>query len=216
MKSGTWAFDWYQNRWPWMTLYGVTTAEKSHRERRQTVRHTVRRTPIPAAFRIRIFDARSVHNKSASIADWISWNKLNVAAVVETWHDAHEWQPSIASLLSAAILLYRSCSATIVDTSDQHQWWNLSVSSELTQSTPSTFRRQCIVWIHLRPYSSSICIIHCNLSARIVAGDRPVFRRVRRCSGENCSWNITNNYRRRPQCPLCHSWWQCCQAVKRS
>jgi len=24
-KSYTWAFDWYQNRWPWMTLNGVIT-----------------------------------------------------------------------------------------------------------------------------------------------------------------------------------------------
>ena len=66
------------------------------RDRRAVARHTVRRTTLPPPFNVGIFNARSVHNKSRSIADWIVSRQLSVAGVVETWHDAHDSPALIA------------------------------------------------------------------------------------------------------------------------
>jgi len=63
-------------------------------DRRQAVRCTVRRAAIPAVFNVGIFNARSVRNKSASIAEWIVSNKLCIAAMSETWHDSYD-SPSL-------------------------------------------------------------------------------------------------------------------------
>jgi len=37
-----------------------------------------------------VFNARSIHNKYVSIAQWIGSRQLSVVGLVETWHDAHD------------------------------------------------------------------------------------------------------------------------------
>ena len=41
-------------------------------------------------FKVGVFNAQSVSNKSAGISDWIMSNKLSIVAVTETWHDGHD------------------------------------------------------------------------------------------------------------------------------
>ena len=48
---------------------------------------TVRRHGLHDLIRVGLFNARSVSKKSASIQHWIASTGLNVAALVETWHD---------------------------------------------------------------------------------------------------------------------------------
>ena len=43
-----------------------------------------------------VFNACSVHNKSAGICDWISSSNLRLAVVVETWHDSQDCPDLIA------------------------------------------------------------------------------------------------------------------------
>ena len=58
-------------------------------------RHDVRRSSVvcvcmaaaSSSVRFGLFSARSVNDKSANIQHWISEIRLNVAALVETWHD---------------------------------------------------------------------------------------------------------------------------------
>ena len=56
-------------------------------ESRASALLTVRRHGLHDLIRVGLFNARSVSNKSASIQDWITSTRLNVAALVETWHD---------------------------------------------------------------------------------------------------------------------------------
>ena len=58
-----------------------------YREPRAPAVLTVRRHGLHDLVRVGLFNARSVSNKSASIQQWITDTKLNVAALVETWHD---------------------------------------------------------------------------------------------------------------------------------
>ena len=51
---------------------------------------TVRRHANLSPISIGTFNARSIHNKFASITEWISDRRLHVAGVVETWHDSHD------------------------------------------------------------------------------------------------------------------------------
>ena len=48
---------------------------------------TARRQGVQDSVRVGLFNARSISNKSTSIERWIADAKLNVAALVETWHD---------------------------------------------------------------------------------------------------------------------------------
>ena len=57
------------------------------REHRPPALLTVRRHGLCDVIRVGLFNARSVSNKSASIQHWIASTGLNVAALVETWHD---------------------------------------------------------------------------------------------------------------------------------
>ena len=54
---------------------------------RQSVLTAIRRCRQRQHVRFGLFNARSVGNKCASVQQWIADTKLNVAAIVETWHD---------------------------------------------------------------------------------------------------------------------------------
>src|SRR5664279_1507045 len=56
----------------------------------------IRRAALTSPVNVGVFNAGSVHNKSASICDWIASCNLRLAAVVETWHDSHDCPDLIA------------------------------------------------------------------------------------------------------------------------
>jgi len=51
---------------------------------------------LTPSFKVGVFNAHSVANKSASVCHWIAHNDLHIAAVVETWHDGNE-SPSLVA-----------------------------------------------------------------------------------------------------------------------
>lgn len=56
----------------------------------------IRRAALTAPVNIGLFNACSVHNKSASVCDWITSSNVRLAAVVETWHDSQDCPDLIA------------------------------------------------------------------------------------------------------------------------
>ena len=54
---------------------------------RVTVRKTVQRCSFQSNVRVRLLNARSISHKTANIQQWIRDTKLNIVALVETWHD---------------------------------------------------------------------------------------------------------------------------------
>ena len=66
------------------------------REDRVSAIHRIDRTALLPPVNFGVFNARSVHNKSASINEWIASNNLRLAAVVETWHDSLDCPDLIA------------------------------------------------------------------------------------------------------------------------
>ena len=64
--------------------------------RRTSILTTVRRHGNLDPVTVGLFNARSIHNKYVSIAQWIGSRQLNVAGLVETWHDAHDCPDLIA------------------------------------------------------------------------------------------------------------------------
>ena len=56
----------------------------------------IRRSTLTTPVDIGVFNARSIHNKTAAIRDWISFTKLKLAAVVKTWHDSRDCPDLIA------------------------------------------------------------------------------------------------------------------------
>lgn len=71
----------------------VVTRRDDHRV---CVLRPIRRSTLTMPVNIGVFNARSVHNKTAVICDWISSTKLKLAAVVETWHDSRDCPDIIA------------------------------------------------------------------------------------------------------------------------
>jgi len=55
-------------------------------DRVSTVTHICRCDPLQR-IRLGLFNARSVGDKSANIQRWITDGEINIAALVETWHD---------------------------------------------------------------------------------------------------------------------------------
>ena len=51
---------------------------------------------VSPPFKVGVFNAQSVANKSASVCHWIAHNDLHIAAVVETWHDGND-SPSLVA-----------------------------------------------------------------------------------------------------------------------
>jgi hypothetical protein len=43
-----------------------------------------------------VLNARLIHNKYVSLVQWISDRRMNIAGVVETWHDSHDSPDLIA------------------------------------------------------------------------------------------------------------------------
>ena len=58
-----------------------------HRDARLTTANTVPRRIRHNDTRLGLFNARSVADKSTAVQQWISEMKLDLAALVETWHD---------------------------------------------------------------------------------------------------------------------------------
>ena len=58
-----------------------------HCDVRVSALQRVQRCSPQSLIRVGLLNARSVSNKCANIQHWISDRKLNVAALVETWHD---------------------------------------------------------------------------------------------------------------------------------
>ena len=69
---------------------------KSRQEQRISALTTVRRHGNLDPITVGVFNARSIHNKHTSVAQWITDRRLSVACLVETWHDSHECPDLIA------------------------------------------------------------------------------------------------------------------------
>lgn len=50
---------------------------------------TIRRHGNLDPVTVGVFNARSIHNKNTSVAQWIADRNLSIACLVETWHDSH-------------------------------------------------------------------------------------------------------------------------------
>ena len=70
-------------------LSNVNTGQlfHGHRDARVTADKTIPRCSRNNCTRLGLFNARSFGDKSAAIQRWISETKLDLAALVETWHD---------------------------------------------------------------------------------------------------------------------------------
>jgi len=64
-----------------------TTRHDTGHDKRQPVLTAIRRCGPQQHVRFGLFNACSIGNKCASVQQWIVDAKLNVAAIVETWHD---------------------------------------------------------------------------------------------------------------------------------
>ena len=76
----------------------LIAVEKFRQESRTLT--TVRRYGNLNPIRAGVFNARSIHNKFASITEWIADHRLNIVGVAETWHDAHDCPDLIACVPS--------------------------------------------------------------------------------------------------------------------
>ena len=79
---------------------GLTLADKGQcgsSEFRRSVLSAVPKAEIVSPpFKVGVFNAQSVANKSASVCHWIAHNDLHIAAVVDTWHDGND-SPSLVA-----------------------------------------------------------------------------------------------------------------------
>lgn len=64
--------------------------------RRPRILTTVRRHGNLDPIKVGVFNARSVHNKHASIQRWIAERHLGIVGLSETWHDSHDCPDLIA------------------------------------------------------------------------------------------------------------------------
>ena len=69
---------------------------KFRQEHRISALTTVRRHGNLDPINVGVFNARSIHNKHTSLAQWIADRRLSVACLVETWHDSHDCPDLIA------------------------------------------------------------------------------------------------------------------------